>query len=158
MTIGLEIMPGNDAEVAEFLERLIVKLAAVGDPDFDCFASITRQWKDASDQVSFEEVLTVGAEFRSGDRRRKRDRLVCEIRERFFPDLVSNRKAALAISTEIQRYRVSAWPIDKRAGRRSPGKNGAFFQVLSLTEEGLSFGSIRLALANERPLRLARPA
>jgi hypothetical protein len=145
----------SPGEAIRKLQRAIIVLAETGEPDPVCVAGWLRQLLEASDEVMLHQIIGVGRDYRSADKRCRRDDLLCQIKERYFSDL-SNREVAHRISAEVQRYKGTAWQLDRGARRRPRGIKGDFFQILTLTDRGLSEPSVRRALDHGRPLRLAK--
>jgi hypothetical protein len=123
------------------LRRLAIRLATEGDADGIWFASALAVYEaGAADGLSLDAALRLVPSpgcrsWWSAEQRDRRDILIREIRDRFFPGL-PNSHTASQIDEKLRRYETTSWRFDR--ARRSPpaayaGKLEVFlFAVLKL--------------------------
>jgi hypothetical protein len=110
-------MPPAEPPIAR-LRRLAAKLAGEGDADAIWFAAAMRVYEaGAPDGLSLDSALGLVPSpgcrpWWDLERRARRDAIIVEIRDRFFPGL-ANRRAGSLIAERVRRYETTSWRSDR---------------------------------------------
>jgi hypothetical protein len=148
----------SDDNAIARLRRLALRLGKPGDADGLWFAAAVAEYTaGAAHGREFAEAFGISAGWWRDEAIERRDELLREIRRLCFPG-ASARAAATAIAASLERYRATAWRVDRTF--MHPAKADPLrlrlHAVLKL-KVPCGYSTIRSALgvANEKPAPLA---
>ncbi len=120
------------------LHRALAKLRAQNDVDLTALAEGLALFVAGA---SVDDALGLPVGWRTALRRQRRNAALLQLAHQ-FPEK-SLRARAGAIDIALIRYFTTAWPADRRAGRRPEGRKGALYDFLCANGEPLDQETIR---------------